>query len=71
MNQDERLLYSRTSAAKALDLPTQTIDSAIRSGQLEVRRIGRRILIPAESLSKFIAEDRKIPRQDQEHTISV
>ena len=71
MSTDERLLYSRNNAAKALDLPTQTIDNAIRSGQLQVRRIGRRILIPAESLSKFISEDRQISRQEQEHSVSV
>jgi hypothetical protein len=57
-----RLLFSRRSAAKALDVSVRLIDYAIASGLLEARRLNRRTLIPAESLERFAASDRVIPK---------
>jgi hypothetical protein len=57
-----RLLLSRRSAAKALDVSVRMIDYAIASGLLEARHLNRRILIPAESLARFAAADRMIPK---------
>lgn len=57
-----RLLLSRRSAAKALDISVRMVDYAIAAGQLETRRFNSRILIPADSLARFAASDRVIPR---------
>ena len=57
-----RLLLSRRSAARALDISVRMIDYAIAAGLIESRRINSRILIPSESLMKFAAADRVIPR---------
>jgi hypothetical protein len=57
-----RLLVSRRSAAKALDISVRMIDYAIAAGLLETRRVNSRILIPADSLVRFAAADRLIPR---------
>lgn len=57
-----RLLFSRRSAAKALDASVRMIDYAIASGLLEARRLNSRILIPSESLASFAAADRVIPK---------
>jgi hypothetical protein len=57
-----RLLLSRRSAAKALDVSVRMIDYAIASGLLEARHLNSRILIPAESLTRFAAADRMIPK---------
>jgi helix-turn-helix protein len=57
MNED-KLLYSRTSAAAALDLSQRTIDGAIRSGALKTVKIGRRIMIDARSLRAFASRSR-------------
>jgi len=57
-----RLLFSRRSAAKALDVSVRMIDYAIASGLLEARHLNRRILIPSDSLAKFAASDRVIPK---------
>jgi len=62
MDEIPRLLLSRRSAAKALDLSLRMIDYAIAAGMLETRRINSRILIPSDSLAKFAASDRVIPR---------
>ncbi len=57
-----RLLFSRRSAAKALDVSVRMIDYAIASGLLEARRLNSRVLIPSDSLAKFAASDRVIPK---------
>jgi hypothetical protein len=57
-----RLLFSRRSPAKALDVSVRLIDYAIASGLLEARRLNSRILILSDSLAKFAASDRVIPK---------
>jgi hypothetical protein len=57
-----RLLFSRRSAARALDVSVRMIDYAIASGLLETRRLNSRILIPSDSLAKFAASDRVVPK---------
>lgn len=48
-----KLLYSRKEAASALSLGVRTVDHLVASGQLPVKRIGRRVLIPAQSIKNF------------------
>jgi hypothetical protein len=57
-----RLLFSRRSAAEALDISVRMVDYAIAAGLLETRRFNNRILIPADSVAKFAAADRVIPK---------
>jgi excisionase family DNA binding protein len=54
----EQLLYGRKSAAEALDLSPGAIDLLIESGELRAIRIGRRVLITAESLRRLAGADR-------------
>jgi len=61
-NEIPRLLLSRRSAARALDISIRLVDYAIAAGQLETRRFNSRILILADSLVRFAASDRVIPR---------
>ena len=49
----EKLFVGRDTAAELLDISTRTIDIAIKAGDLEVSRIGRRVLIRKDSLMKF------------------
>jgi excisionase family DNA binding protein len=49
----EQLLYGRRSAAQALDLSPGAVDVLISSGKLRAIRIGRRVLITAESLRQL------------------
>ena len=62
VEQTSRLLFSRRSAARALDISIRMIDYAIASGLLETRRVNSRILIPFDSLANFAASDRVIPK---------
>ena len=66
-----RLLLSRRSAARALDISVRMIDYAIAAGLIESRRINSRILIPSESLAKFAASDQVIPRAPAECRFAV
>ncbi len=62
VEQIPRLLFSRRSAARALDISVRMVDYAIASGLLETRRVNSRILIPSESLARFAAVDQVIPK---------
>jgi len=46
----EQLLYGRRSAAEALDLSPGAVDQLIAAGKLRAIRIGRRVLVTAESV---------------------
>jgi len=50
---NEKLLFSREAAAQATDLSLRGIDYAISIGALAVIRIGKRVMIPRESLIDF------------------
>jgi excisionase family DNA binding protein len=54
----EQLLYGRKSAAQALDLSPGAIDVLISSGELRAIRVGRRVLITAESLRRLAQAQR-------------
>lgn len=56
--QPERLTYSIKQAVAASTLSRASLYRAIRSGKLEVRRVGRRTLIPVESLHRLLEGDR-------------
>lgn len=62
IEETQRLLFSRRSAARALDVSVRLIDYAIASGLLETKRLNSRILIPSDSLAKFAASDQVIPK---------
>lgn len=47
------ILLSRDDAAIALGLGRRTLDYLIARGELRVRRIGKRVLIPREELKRF------------------
>ena len=49
----EKLLFSKYEAAQILGLGLGRLDLSIRNGELLVRRVGRRVLIPRESLEAF------------------
>jgi len=49
----EQLFVGRETAADLISVSTRTIDDAIRAGQLEAYRLGRRVLIGREALVAF------------------
>ena len=62
----EKLLYDRKSAAVALSVSVRTVDYAIARGELDTRRIGKRVLITAASLKKFAASNHYGPVSESE-----
>jgi excisionase family DNA binding protein len=53
----EKFLYSQLEAAQSVSLSKRSITHYIAKGELETRRIGRRVLITRESLRRFAASN--------------
>lgn len=52
----DAILVSRKEAAHALGLGRGKLDQLIAAGAIEVRRIGRRVLISREELQRFASD---------------
>jgi len=52
-----KLMYSKAEAAKMLSLSLRTIDYLIAAGELIARRVGKRVLLPHNSLMIFTRKD--------------
>jgi excisionase family DNA binding protein len=50
----ERLAYGRREAAAALGISTRSIDYHIEKGTLRAKRLGGRVLIPAQELKRLV-----------------
>jgi excisionase family DNA binding protein len=59
IEQGEPLAYSIPEAIRVTSLGRTNIYKLIAEGRLEVRRIGRRTLIPAKSVRKLLEGDSK------------
>jgi excisionase family DNA binding protein len=54
----DALTLSKFEAARMLGISLRTIDRLIAMKQLPVRRLGRRVLIPRDSLRNLLSADR-------------
>lgn len=54
---NDRLLYNKKEAAAQLSISVSTLDQLIAQGELEVRRLGVRILIPRRELERLATRD--------------
>lgn len=52
-----QIALSKQEAAKMLSVSPRTIDRLIALKELQVRRLGRRVLIPRISLENFLRTD--------------
>jgi hypothetical protein len=48
-----RFLYDRKEAARMLSISVRSLDYLVAARELETRRIGKKVLIPHGSLSRF------------------
>jgi excisionase family DNA binding protein len=53
-----RLLYPKAEAAILLGISERSIDYLISTGRLATKRIGKRNLVPADELRRFVRADR-------------
>jgi excisionase family DNA binding protein len=47
------IFMTRDETARALRLSLRTVDSLIGHGEIAIRRIGRRVLIPTDEVKRF------------------
>jgi hypothetical protein len=67
----EKLLYSRRETAEALSLSIRSVDYLITTDRLPTRRIGTKILIPADAVRRFARQDHpEVLRVAPSHTPS-
>ncbi len=52
-----KLAYSKLEAASLLSVSLRTIDNLIAQKEITVRRIGRRVVVPATSLAAILRCD--------------
>jgi len=52
----DKLLLPRTEAAHALSISLGKLEDLIRSGQLDVVRIGRRVLVSRDALGRLLGD---------------
>ncbi|MGA2609605.1 MAG: helix-turn-helix domain-containing protein [Terriglobia bacterium] len=53
----EKLLFTRAEAAAMLSISLRTLDNLQARKEISVRRIGRKVLIPATELERFARRD--------------
>jgi excisionase family DNA binding protein len=53
----EILLHSKRESARLIGVSERTLHKLIATKELEVRRVGRRVLVPHAELLKFIRSD--------------
>jgi excisionase family DNA binding protein len=62
----DQLLYAVPQAARVLSLSPRLLWSFIHSGELKVRHVGTRTLIPRRELEKFAGRDHSTPKIEKE-----
>ena len=58
---EEKLLVGRVEAANMLSISCRALDYLVANKQINVRRIGARVLIPTSELRRFAESD--LPRR--------
>jgi len=71
-DQDTREYLTRMEVAVLLRTCDQTVDKRIREGQIHAVRVGRRVLIPRDSLDAYLhrcgIEPRATPDREPHHS---
>jgi excisionase family DNA binding protein len=62
MGSNSKLLFSKKDAALLLSLSIRSLEYLIASKELTVRRVGKRILIPRQTLEQFVRSDHAVCR---------
>ncbi len=57
MENCSQLLFSKKEAAQLLSLSVRSVDYLLTNGELESRRVGRKVLIPKSALTRFVGSD--------------
>lgn len=65
-----KLAYSKKEAARTLSIGVRTLDYLIGSGELEARRVGRRVIIPHGALVRFLRGDHPSGRKSEDFFLS-
>jgi excisionase family DNA binding protein len=54
---EQKILFSKRDAAEMLSVSPRTLDYLIAMRELEVRRVGRKVLVPRTEIERFAKRD--------------
>jgi excisionase family DNA binding protein len=52
-----KLMYSKIETAKMLSISVRTVENLMMNGQLAFRKVGKRVLVPVQTLIQFTKRD--------------
>jgi excisionase family DNA binding protein len=59
---EQKILFSKRDAAEMLSVSARTLDYLIAMRELEVRRVGRKVLVPRSEIERFAKRDHATKR---------
>jgi excisionase family DNA binding protein len=59
-----KLMFSRRESAETLGVSLRMVDLLIGNKELVARRVGRRVLVPVQSLEQFVRRDHVRPNNE-------
>jgi excisionase family DNA binding protein len=59
---EQKLLFSKRDAAEMLSVSARTLDYLIAMHELEVRRVGRKVLVSRSEIERFAKRDHATKR---------
>ena len=59
----QKLLYSKRETAQTLSLSLRTVDNLIARNELQIKRVGKRVLVLGRSLARFARYKSEIPEE--------
>jgi excisionase family DNA binding protein len=63
----DKILYSMKEAAAQVSLSVSTLEQLVTQGEVHVRRIGKRILVPRKELERLATRDVEIFWPERKH----
>jgi excisionase family DNA binding protein len=52
-----KLMYSKSETAQMLSISIRTVENLMMNGQLAFRKVGKRVLVPVQTLIQFTKRD--------------
>jgi excisionase family DNA binding protein len=55
----QKFLYTRHEGCKSIGVSLRSLDYLISAGEIKIRRVGKKVLVPTSELAKFARADHK------------
>ena len=62
---DEKAAYSKAELATQLGVSKDSVNRAIKGGEIRIVRFGRRVLIPCDQLARLLRQEQRCGASDE------